>query len=127
MGTAPTIYVGLRLPTTTYVYDDPHHPDRVTSTVTSPPFTPEDRALLAGYAVYEQTLCPGCGQPRHEAWHSDMDGYYETQLIVCHACTAKRDDDEKTRYQLVWSTRDLAATPLPPFVLTGAHSTTAED
>ena len=100
--------------TTTYVYDDQEHPDRVTSTIASPAYTPQDRALLMGLEGYEASLCK-CGIPRSVAWHSDMDGWYEAESFVCHACTALRDDDENTVYQNPIDTRGPDMPPLPPF------------
>lgn len=46
-----------------------------------------------------------------------MDGFYEADKFVCHACTAKRGDDNKSIYALARHTRDLHAKPLAPFVL----------
>ncbi|MDN4173915.1 hypothetical protein QWY28_13220 [Nocardioides sp. SOB77] len=68
-------------------------------------------------AAYEGQLCPGCRQPIALAWHSDMDGYYDAESYVCHACTARSDSDEKTRWVIAHHTRDLDANPVPPFVL----------
>ena len=85
-----------RLRTTIYRYDDPEHPDRVTSTVESPAWTDDDRALLLALADYEATLCPGCGEPKQHAWHSDLDGWYEPEQLVCHACTAQQGQQVST-------------------------------
>lgn len=93
---------------------------RVASTIQSPPYTVEDRALLAGLAMYESGLCPGCKQPTAIAWHSEMDGWYDDGVdkFVCHACTARADGDKKkATYVLARHTRDLHKDPLPPFVL----------
>lgn len=46
-----------------------------------------------------------------------MDGFYEADKFVCHACTAKRGDDKKAIYALARHTRDMHAKPLPEFVL----------
>lgn len=99
--------------TTTFVYDDPAHPDRPTGSVASPAFTPEDRALLLGLDLYEADLCR-CGQPRSIAWHTDMDGWYEHRTHKCFACSAGSDHD--VVYGQVINTRP-ADNPLPPFVL----------
>lgn len=76
-----------RLRSTTYLYEDPDHPDRITSTVEAPAFTEDDRALLLALALYEDGGCPGCGQPKEHAWHSELDGWYEATSWVCHGCT----------------------------------------
>lgn len=88
MAIAPSILRG-RLLTTTYVYDDAEHPGRPTSSMTSPAWTEDDRALMLGLAAHETSLCPGCDQPRELAWHADAEGFYEAHSFVCHACTAK--------------------------------------
>lgn len=51
------------------------------------------------------------------AWHSDMDGDYQAEVYVCHACTAIQGGEEKVRYPVVRTGRDFTARPLPPFVL----------
>lgn len=75
----------------TYTYEDPTHPDRPTGHLESPEWTEEDRCLLLALEEYESTLCPGgCGQPKHLAWHSHMEGFYEATGWVCHACTVQQ-------------------------------------
>lgn len=116
----------MRLITTTFVYGDPDHPDRPTSTIASPAWTPEDRALLMGLELYESSLCR-CGYPRSVAWHSEMDGWFgddgEAEKYVCHACSALHG--QQVAYPLAMNTRPADADPLPPFRL-GA-TTTAPD
>ena len=108
----------MRLLTTTYVYDDPDHPDRVTGAISAPAFTEEDRALVLALRAYEASLCPGCGEPKHEAWHSEMDGFYEGETYVCHACTALRGSDTPVPGgALVKNARPASKGPMPPFVL----------
>lgn len=70
-------------------------------------------------------MCPGgCGFPIVEAWHSDMDGWYdEVHRYVCHACTAKHGIERA--FPVVSSSRDLAANPLPPFDLSSTVSAPA--
>lgn len=75
--------------TTTYYYADPTQPTRPTSSVNSPEWLEVDRALLLGLEEYERTLCPGCGQPQHLAWHAHTAGEWDGNRFVCHACTAK--------------------------------------
>ena len=106
--------------TTTFVYDDPDRPDRPTGTIASPAYVPEDQALLMAFDIYEAGLC-NCGYPREQAWHSDMDGWYEGEAYVCHACTA-RNGGEQVVKKVAHSTRP-ADLPLPAFVL-GETTTT---
>lgn len=98
-----------------YHYDDVEHPGRRTRAVHSPAYTHEDRALLMALESYEASLCK-CGVPIAVAWHSEMDGYYEVDEVVCHVCTARRGS------QVVYtsglrSTRDPATHgPVPEFI-----------
>lgn len=121
------MFLGLRLITTTFVYDDPDHPDRPTSTIASPEWTPEDRALLMGLELYESQLCR-CGYPRAIAWHSEMDGWFghdgEPDKYVCHACTA-RNDGQQVVYTVALDTRPDDHDPLPPFQF-GATTTSPD-
>lgn len=106
----------MRLATTRYLYEDPHHPDRVTGTILSPPYTEEDRALVLALRHYDASLCDGCGQPKHEAWHSEMDGFYEGEMYVCHACTAIRGDGGPVPGGgRVVNTRPASKGPMPAF------------
>jgi hypothetical protein len=111
--------------TITYVYDDrdpakpptrrPGTPARVIRTIASPEYVPEDRALLMALASYEAQLCK-CGEPRSTAWHTEMDGYYEGQTVVCFACTANAGGDKQVKYSLLSNTRPVSKGALPPFV-----------
>jgi hypothetical protein len=103
----------MRLPTVEYVYGDPEHPDRPTSAIHSPAYTREDRALLMGLESYEASLCR-CGVPVQVAWHSEMDGYFEADQVVCHVCTARAGRQVPYSTNLR-STRDPAL-PMPAFV-----------
>lgn len=112
--------------TTTYVYDDrdPARPParlpgtlpRVISTIASPEFVPEDRALLMALTAYESQLCR-CGEPRSTAWHTEMDGFYEAATVVCFACTANGGGDKQVKYSLLTNTRPASKGPMPPFAL----------
>lgn len=81
-----------------------------------PAFTHEDRALFMGLESYEASLCK-CGVPIDVAWHSEMDGgYFESDVVVCHACSA-RADREVAYSGALRNTRDEAVHgPMPPFV-----------
>lgn len=114
---APTLFLGLRFPTTTLIYGDPDHPDRVTQQIGSAAFTDEDRGLLLGLRKWEAGLCTGCHEPREIAWHSDMDGFYDGAKYVCHACTARDGGERKVIYSIAKTSRDFEARPLPPFEL----------
>lgn len=122
---APTIWCGLRSPTTVYHYDDEEHPERVTSSVLVSPWTPEDNALLMGLSQYEETLCPGCKVPKHLAWHSELEGWFDDGVaVVCHSCTARQPEPEggKPRKPVVYRGAPqldgaFDITTLPPFRL----------
>lgn len=115
---APTIFAGVRLREQTYVYDDDEHPDRPSRVIEGPAYITEDHALLLGLDMYEKSLCRGCSHPRAVAWHSDMDGWFESFSVKCHACTAMSGDGSKpVLYQYVVDTRPDPGEPLPPFVL----------
>jgi hypothetical protein len=101
--------------TTTFVYDDPEHPDRPTGTIASPAYTPEDQALLMGLDMYEADLC-SCGHPRSVAWHTEMDGWFESEGYKCFACTA-RNDGKDVGYTVTKNTRPADKGPMPEFVL----------
>lgn len=54
-----------------------------------------DRLAAEALQELEDGLCPGCGQPRDEAWSADFDkgnpdrkGYYDPAEWRCHSCTA---------------------------------------
>ena len=111
---APTVFIGARAVKTTFLYDDPEHPDRPTGTVASAPYVVEDHALLMALGAYEGDRC-GCGQPRAVAWHSEMDGWFEGESYVCHACSAQQG--RKVVYTVAVDTRPPDRLVLPPFVL----------
>lgn len=93
----------------------------------SPAYTEDDRALLLALADYEASLCPGCGEPKHEAWHSELDGFYEGDRLVCHACTARRDDDKQVVYVAIRSTYPVDRLPqLTPLEI-GVNTTPPSD
>ncbi len=96
-----------------YLYDDPEYPDRRTGAVHSPAWTHEDRALLMGLESYEASLCK-CGVPINVAWHSEMDGFFEVNEVVCHACTA-RAGRQVVYTPRLRNTRDPAR-PMPEFI-----------
>lgn len=114
------MFAGLRRQETIYRYDDPEHPDRVTSSYPSVAWSPADRALLAGLEHAETVErghgdCPGCGKPIEQAWHSGMNGWYEVVEFVCQACSAR--DDKQVTHRRLRNTYPASKGPLPPFVL----------
>lgn len=68
-----------------------------------------------GLESYEASLCR-CGVPIAVAWHSEMDGYFDVDEVVCHPCSARAGR------QVVYTpglrnTRDEAtAGPMPEYV-----------
>ncbi len=97
------------------MYDDPEHPDRPTGHLEAALWTPADRALLLALGRHEATLCPGCGEPKHIAWHSWMDGEYHAPTAVCHGCTAMKGT-QVAYVQLERYATDAVLDRLPPFV-----------
>lgn len=55
-----------------------------------------DRLLALGLALYEATICSGCGQQLHYSMDPDLaDEWSTTEPTRCHACTAlSRASDE---------------------------------
>lgn len=117
LGIAPTVFAGVRLREQTYVYEDAENPDRPTRVIESPAYVTEDHALLMGLDLYEQSLCScGCGFPREVAWHSEMDGWFDTFKVKCHAGTAMRGEPVIFTHLVNTYPVDEKG-PLPPFVL----------
>jgi predicted Fe-S protein YdhL (DUF1289 family) len=38
---------------------------------------------------YQDSLCSGCGQPRHESFAIENDDKYTAEVLRCHACAAR--------------------------------------
>lgn len=85
--------------------------------IESPAYVTEDHALLLGLEMYQRSLCPcGCGFPREVAWHSEMDGWFETFDVKCHAGSAMQG--HPVIFHHITDTYPVAEKgPLPPFVL----------
>lgn len=66
-----------------------------------------------GLESYEASLCR-CGVPVQVAWHSEMDGYAEADLVVCHFCTARAGRQVVYAANLR-NTRDMSR-PMPEFI-----------
>lgn len=111
MSMAPTKLWG-RVVRTTYVYEGDDV--RPTAALTAPEWTEEDLALLRGLALYEATLCPGCGKPKILAWHKHTEEEWDPRGFVCHACSAEQG------HEIVYASptltmSDQARAELPPF------------
>lgn len=97
--------------------------DNVTTTVTSSPWTPEDRALMVAWRIYQDGLCDGCGFPKATSWHHLNDGS-QVEVdgeFVCVTCTAAKPPEEggdrkPVTYPAVVDHRDYDTNPLdgPP-------------
>lgn len=125
MAVAPSILRG-RLLTTTFVYDDAEHPTRPSASMTSPGWTEDDRSLLLGLAKFEDSLCPGCDEPRELAWHADAEGFYEAHSFVCHGCAAKQGKQVVYSVLSVVPPADKVAGFLPFDLLTTTTEPTPE-
>lgn len=50
-------------------------------------WTALDTTAALAWQAYEDSLCPGCGQPRHESMDGSAEGaYVAPPPMVCHAC-----------------------------------------
>lgn len=89
----------------------------------------KDRALAAALIELEEGSCPGCGQPKDEAWRpeddDEMTGWYDGHAFICASCEVLADTDAGGKShrpgRKVFTTlaRDLAADPPPPWVMPG--------
>lgn len=65
-----------------------------------------DRTLALAHTLAADMVCPGCGQPKHEAYNPDAEGYYTVQEATCQGCAAAaRDADghkEHEHERKVW-------------------------
>lgn len=67
---------------------------------TEPVWSFVDRVLSVAYVLSEDMRCPGCGQPKHEAWNPDSEGYYEFHDAICQGCAElHRGNEDKQEYQ----------------------------
>lgn len=72
-----------------------------------------DRVLAVALVIADQLRCSGCGQPKHESWNPDSDGWYEHREAMCNGCAALEraaDGDRKhhpERKRWVVDTRPL--------------------
>lgn len=84
----------------------------------------EDRQIVIGWQAYQDTLCPGCGAPKAEAWGPDNQHRWLAKPSRCHSCTAIQEthadavESEKTSKKgrglhTVATQRDLPEIPTP--------------
>lgn len=57
-------------------------------------FTYVDRVLAIAHVMAENMLCPDCGQPKHEAYNPDSEGWYATKDETCNGCLALSQDSK---------------------------------
>lgn len=56
--------------------------------------------LAVASVLADDMSCPGCGQPKHEAWNPDSAGWYEIREAECQGCAALEraaEADKKVR------------------------------
>jgi hypothetical protein len=51
-----------------------------------------DSVLAYAHTISEQLVCTGCGQPRHEAYNPDSEGWYVVHDATCQGCAAIEKD-----------------------------------
>lgn len=49
------------------------------------------------FVLSEDMRCAGCGQPKHEAWNPDSEGYYEFHDAICQGCAELHRANEGER------------------------------
>ena len=69
---------------------------------------PTETEILLAQALtgYQQSLCPGCGDPKHTAWNPDAAGCYQVDCdIECAGCAALKNERRKATARTGSSTR----------------------
>lgn len=66
-----------------------------------------DRLLAVAHVMAQDLLCPGCGQPKNEAYNPDSAGWYEIREAECNGCLKAAKDadahkDHDTPERKVW-------------------------
>lgn len=87
--------------------------------------------LTLALTAHEDSLCPGCGQPKDVAYNPDSDGWYEAAEVVCAGCKAQHDhgkgQKEPTPGGKVFVIDSRPADePLRPWALSAPHGQAAE-
>lgn len=54
-----------------------------------PAWLPEDTDAALEWLEHQESLCGGCGRPRHESFDPDSEDSYDAHVLVCHACRAR--------------------------------------
>lgn len=54
-----------------------------------------DRTLAIAHTLTADLLCSGCGQPKHEAYNPDSEGWYEVRDATCNGCAAAAKDADR--------------------------------
>lgn len=55
-----------------------------------PLFTDDDAEELLDYLQWKDSICSGCGQPKHESFAVENTWAYDGVVLECHACAAMR-------------------------------------
>lgn len=55
-----------------------------------PEWTDDDRNSEMEHRDHLNSLCPGCGQPRHESFAPENQFAYSVELLRCFGCAAQR-------------------------------------
>lgn len=56
-----------------------------------------DLLLTQALTAHEDSLCPGCAQPKDLAYDVDADGWYEAHEVNCAACKALHEHGGKQK------------------------------
>jgi len=91
-----------------------------------PSWTFVDRVLAVAAVIADDLRCPGCGQPKHESWNPDSEGYYEAHDAVCQGCAKlhranegeKEYRPEKKTWLIDTRPKDQPLRPWDPLELT---------
>lgn len=57
----------------------------------------EDQDAALEWQEYQDSLCPGCGHPRHETFGPENRDKFDAEAHQCHACEVKQ------RKQRIWT------------------------
>jgi hypothetical protein len=57
-------------------------------------WTHEDRVLAVAHVMAGDLICPDCGQPKHESFNPDSEGWYTVKEEICNGCLAISRDQK---------------------------------
>lgn len=57
-------------------------------TTNDPEVTDDDREWANAWLALKADECPGCGQPKSDAWDHRHPSRYEDRFVQCKGCTA---------------------------------------